>query len=444
VSQLQFGLLALGALVIASVVFYNWWQERSIRRDMVRRFDGPIDDVLLGKNATAEADSTSSQHTASATVDEEEEYEPEIEDESPDSADSDEFESEWEEPEFTVTEADETEPETEPPLIESEADTDEEDDEESVLLEADEPIMEEEIEPEIAALVKPPAVDETLAEDAEPTAPLPEDLDALIEEIATLSPKTPFSGKEIIESLSFMSDFGKPVRWYGASRGAWMLLTNENAQLKFSRFVAALQLADRSGALQEKGWLEFQNKIKNLGQKIGGGTVWLDDRDTVKYAEALDQFCIDVDVTVTLHLTAGISGPFAGTKLRSLMEASGLTLQQDGRFHFANEEGISVFSISNSDQHPFSEEALRTAQLSDVVLLLDVPRVFDASNVFKQMAMLGNRMEAALNAKLTDARQRTLGEPEIEQIRSQIRAIHAKMQERNLIPGSAPVLRLFS
>ncbi|HEY8084877.1 MAG TPA: hypothetical protein VIE69_04670, partial [Methylophilaceae bacterium] len=55
-SQLQLGLLAIGALVITSVLVYNWWQERTIRRDMVRRFDGPIDDVLMGNKAAVDTE----------------------------------------------------------------------------------------------------------------------------------------------------------------------------------------------------------------------------------------------------------------------------------------------------------------------------------------------------------------------------------------------------
>lgn len=441
-SQLQLGLLGIGVLVIASVVFYNWWQERSIRRDMVRRFDGPIDDVLMGnKTAAGQAEMSFGRETTSAAgyedEAEEEELASSIEEEFTSAEEPASFDSEpepdWDEPEFTVSEEDEAESESE----------EEADFEESILLQEEEPAIADVAEPEIPAQTEPPhtAAAETVAVSV---PPLPNGVDSLIDEIATLIPEIPCSGKEILTALSSMPDLGKPVRCYGVSQGTWLPITRDNAHLEFSRIVAALQLADRSGAIQAKNWKEFQEQIKDLSQKIGGKLSWQVDRDAVEYAQALDQFCIAVDVTVTLHLTAGISGPFAGTKFRSLMEASGLTLREDGRFHYANDNSESLFTVCSSDQHPFTEEGLRTSQLADVILMLDVPRVAEAGNVFKQMAMLGNRMELALNAKLTDARQRTLGDAEIEQIRSQIRAIHAKMQERQLIPGSASVLRLFS
>ncbi len=252
------------------------------------------------------------------------------------------------------------------------------------------------------------------------------------------------SGVVLRELLSTLADFGKPVRWFGASKGEWLPLTKENASHHFSSVVGALQLADRSGAIQAKGLRDFQNQINELSQQLEGELAWQEQRDALQYAQALDAFCIDVDVTVTLHLAAGISGAVCRHQIPQPDEASGLTLKEDGRFHFANVEGDTLFTICNGDQLPLTEEGLRTASLHDVVLMLDVPRVSDASNVFKQMAMLGNRMETALNAKLTDARQRALGDTEIEQIRSQIKSIHSKMQERQLVPGSASVLRLFS
>jgi FtsZ-interacting cell division protein ZipA len=444
VSQLQLGLLAIGVLVITSVVIYNWWQERSIRRDMVRRFDGPIDDVLMGKKADIDPDTDEAFGMDTAEEMDEEDFEPAPEDEMEDEASdgADDAEAEWEEPEFTASEPDEIEAEEPEPTIEEPTPEQLEPETEAVLLhEEEEELAVEEMEEPIPTLAEAEEIAPALTI---PATALPAGVDAQVDEIATMVAANPISGEELRALISTTADFGKPVRWFGASQGEWLPLSKEYAQRDFSRVVGALQLADRAGAIQPKGWRNFQDQIEQLGEQLGSEPAWQENRDVLQYAELLDQFCIEVDVTVTLHLAAGISGPFAGTKFRSLMEASGLTLKEDGRFHFTNAEGETMFSICNADQRPLTEDALRTSFMHDVVLMLDVPRVADASNVFKQMAMLGNRMESALNAKLTDARQRALGDAEIEQIRSQIKAIHAKMQERQLVPGSASVLRLFS
>ena len=471
-SPLQLGLLAIGALVIGSVMLYNWWQERTIRRDMVRRFDGSIDDVLMGKSVAINPDADDAfgmeqpPEPGREPFDEQQHAVVEHAEETP--------EAEWEEPEFTASEPDEGEFEPEPTIEE----IDEPVEPEPVLLQAEEPLQEieeeavevplseilTEQEPEdetdypaltmptvgyaddVPAATEPDLIERGLIEPSliEPIMPLPSEVDAHIDEIATLTLDAPHSGAAVRDLLSATTNPGKPLRWFGASQGAWLPLTREHEQRDFSHIVAALQLADRSGAVQGNGYRTFKDQVDGLHQQLGGELAWNTQREVVEYAQALDQFCIEVDVTVTLHVAAGISGPFAGTKLRSLMEASGLVLNADGRFHATNDDGETLFTVCNSDQRPFTEDALRTALLHDLVLMLDVPRVKEASNTFKQMAMLGNRMEIALNAKLTDSRQRALGDAEIEQIRSQIKALHSKMQDRQLVPGSTPVLRLFS
>src|ERR1039457_4915021 len=38
---------ACGTIITAAVILFNWWQERRINRDTVRRFEGPVEDILL-------------------------------------------------------------------------------------------------------------------------------------------------------------------------------------------------------------------------------------------------------------------------------------------------------------------------------------------------------------------------------------------------------------
>jgi hypothetical protein len=56
-SELQLGLLAIGAVVVAGVVCYNKWQEARYRREVQAGFDSRHDDVLMGpKGGTRDAD----------------------------------------------------------------------------------------------------------------------------------------------------------------------------------------------------------------------------------------------------------------------------------------------------------------------------------------------------------------------------------------------------
>lgn len=425
ISPLQLGLIGLGAVFILGLVMFNWWQERKIRRDMVRRFDGPIDDVLMGSSATL----------TSATDDLPDEVEPVDE-----ALDNDQPIDDEPEPAMGVEDT-----YIDPALDEAEF-TDSAD--------FDDPVVDE-IKPEVAVNA-PVAHAEPLVEEqpvpaeqqasapTEPTPSLPPGVDPMIDEIAVLTPAGACTGSSLRGYLNPLADFGKPVRWFGWAQDAWLPLTREFEQKSFSRIVGALQLADRSGPVQADGLLGFQDQVENLSSQIGGSFVWLEQREALRYASLLDQFCIEVDVTVTMHVTAGVEGPFAGTKLRGLAEAAGLALKEDGRYHQLSDSGESLYTLSSADQRPMTEDSLRTAMMHDVVLMLDVPRVSKGAEVFRHMAMFGMRLETSLNARLTDANRRALGEAQIEQIRTQIQTIHSKMQERLITPGGATALRLFS
>jgi ZipA, C-terminal FtsZ-binding domain len=52
-SDLQIGLALLGALLVAAVVAFNWWQERQFRQRGEEAFSGRHDDVLLNQPATS-------------------------------------------------------------------------------------------------------------------------------------------------------------------------------------------------------------------------------------------------------------------------------------------------------------------------------------------------------------------------------------------------------
>jgi len=53
-SELQLGLVVIGAAVVAGVFFYNKWQERRYRREVQAGFTSRHDDVLMGGKGSAE------------------------------------------------------------------------------------------------------------------------------------------------------------------------------------------------------------------------------------------------------------------------------------------------------------------------------------------------------------------------------------------------------
>ena len=421
-SQLQIGLISLGALIILAVLLFNWWQERNIKREMVLRFDGPIDDVLMEELRGQRQPEVTEDFHIDEDIHIDTGPEPEIRDET---AVAEPMATQVDEdipPETGTVESVQEEPEPPPPQT---ASTESPAEQEIV---ADELPVEPESEPVSTVTEKFPPV-----------------VDSQIDEIAIITLNQPCNGAAIRDALQPLPVFTKTVRWLGlGANGASHLLTKEQEQTSFTRIIGALQLADRSGPASGEDLRNFHAKVEDLSMRIGGELEWHEHGDPLQYARELDQFCIDVDVMISLQLKVGAGGPFAGTKLRGLAEVAGLTLKDDGKFHYLNEAGDSLFILACLDQRVLTSEMLRTALLDGVALMMDVPRVANGAEVFNQMVLLGRKLETALSTTLMDENQQPLGDAEIDKIRQQLKVIYSSMLARGITPGSPTALRLFS
>ena len=438
-SDLQLGLLALGAVVIAAVILFNWWQERRFSRESIRRFEGPVDDALMEEFRI--------DPNAVVAIEREEIFTIERS-ESPDFSLRDEADAPYEEPAVYApdeTEADEAFSAEPVPEVEEEPDQREPSPEEREL----EEFFNAEPDSSDEAPSDASVASEGLAQ-SRPMAPrhetaLPAEVDQQIDLVGLIAVDLPRSGTTLRQELQPLPDFDKPAQWLGLDDdGQWRHLTKDQESAVFNQLACSLQLADRSGAVSRDTLRNFQVKVDDVASKLGGRVEWHDHGDPYRYAQELDQFCVEVDVMVGFHVIQGAHGPFAGTKLRGLAEAGGMALGEDGNFHYRADSGDTLFMLVNQDQRPFSPDTLRSAFIRGVSFQLDVPRVKNCTEAFNQMALLARQMESSLGGRLVDDNQRLLGDAEIDKIRQQLKVIYSRMVARGVIPGSATANRLFS
>ena len=411
-SQLQIGLISLGSLIILLVLLFNWWQERKIRREMYRRFEGPVDDALMeGLNIqTPQANAFGVDARSDLIVTDVE------------------LTSEQSSP---LPELD-TPPENRPlDAIESAdvqliTETNELTDEENLALPNDEPIRRN--DPELAIPT---------------TTAMPAMVDPNIDEVAVLSFTKALTGAVIRDAMQPLPVFHKPVLWLGVDQQNQVSnLTIETDNVLCEKIICALQLADRSGPASGEDLRNFHLTIEGLASRISASVAWHEHNDPLQYAREIDQFCINVDVTISFHLVGG--QVFAGTKLRGLAEASGLVLHDDGRFHAVNDSGQAQFMLAAADNRILTVDNLRTDMFQSLSLLMDVPRVSNGVEVLNQMVMVGRKLESALGARMVDENQQKLGDAEIEKIRQQLKVFYSTMISRGILPGSTTALRLFA
>jgi len=257
----------------------------------------------------------------------------------------------------------------------------------------------------------------------------------------------------------FFEDYDKPIHLHALIHETdWVPLTAlavqpEIANDTTTKITCSLQLADRAGAVTRSVLNRFQLAVETLGLDIDGHVEWQSNGDSLLAASALDAFCIEVDKTMGFHLVHGDHGAFTGTKLRGLSEAQGLVLEADGTFKYYDESDKSQtnakpssvsFVMFNRDNYPFNPEMLRTSVVKAVTFQLDIPHVMHCTEAFNHMVQIARNMEAGLNAVLVDDNNRPLGDMQIEKIRQQLKVIYATMLVRGIVPGSDSARRLFS
>jgi len=433
-TDLQLSLIALGALIIAGVVLFNWWQERNLRKEAADHYEPARRDVLMDDfhiDTDALLNDEKPEPGAPDTLDYEGESEPYI------------SSHEWRD---TAPQAPEDEP---VPHV---------DRQEYTLPEEATHYGQPDLETRFAATQPIPVLQhENVIEDvgiigseimaAEPTDSfdgLPDSISHQIDLTAVLYLQQPASGAALRELVPVLSGLDKPFYAYGLDAGnTWHLLTREQETTEFTRAAYSLQLADRSGPVSRETLNRFQQAVDSVGYALGAQVEWQGNPDPLNYAVELDQFCIDVDKMVGFHIVQGANGPFTGTKFRGLAEASGLVLGDNGAFQYVNENGV-LYSLVNQDNIPFTPDMLRTIVLRGISFQLDIPRVKNCAEVFNQMVLAAKQMESSLSAALVDDHQRPLGEIQIDKIRQQLKVIHSQMVARGVVPGSPIALRLFS
>lgn len=389
-SDLQIGLLVIGVAIVAGVFAFNWLQERRFRKQADAAFHAPMGDALMQRGATL--------HESTERV------EPALHDPVFDAALAD-----------AVSEA-EVRPERAPaPRVQAA------------------PTPPPAPQPEVTPNVAP-----------RPAGPKAVPYDELIEYRIRLGgdnvPASVFS-----EALSHARTLGKPVRWLGLPVGAtdWEdILPWRDAH--YQQVVITMQLSDRNGAVQEEQLAALCELLQGLAQANGLRIACDDIVDALERAQAVDRFCVDVDVLIGLNVVARGEGAVNLTRIVHEAESSGMVLGVDGVYQLLDSRGEPLYALCNHDAEPFSAEVVEGQATQGVTLQFDVPRVPDGLKVFDGMVAFGRKIANEIGGILVDDNLRPLTDAGIEKIRTQLMQIYERMEARGVPSGSRRALRLFS
>ncbi len=281
---------------------------------------------------------------------------------------------------------------------------------------------------------------------ARAAAPSPAALpDPRIDYVVELSFSAPVAASRLIElwkahehryaARAILACSGDGMAWSRFARG-------ESSAVQ--AFRAGLQLVTRDGTVSEAELIEFRAAVETLAAATGAAVSAPEIKPSVEAARELDRFCGDSDIQVVFHVTAPADGSLAGSKIRAVAEASGLVLDDDGRFALRSDAGQIVFALCARDGTRFETATMKDAALPGVSLSLDVPRVPDLRRSFHSMAGFARQLAAVLGGSLVDDNGNSLDDRAVAAISAQLDAVRGAFDAKGIATGSAEALRLFS
>lgn len=446
-SDLQIVLIVIGGVIIAGVLTFNWWQERKFHQQIDKNFSAFEPEVM---------ETTLTSNDAEVMV-----HEPVFDDQdfsiSPQSFDEDEIQALAPDAESSLDMEHDALQTTASPwqnpqaAEETTARSSQHEDIKAIIQNAFEQAPVNSANVTEANAVEASSAPEPVVNN------LPDLLHSQVDLVALLYLQGVANVSDVLASLKDgFSNYDKPTFVHAQTDLGWLLLSDvadkvEYANQAVSKISCSIQLADRAGPISRSVLNRFQLAVESLGLDMNAHVEWQSASDALNDANALDQFCIEVDKTMGFHLFHGENGAFTGTKLRGLAEAQGLMLAADGTFKYFDEAAAAQnnasqpsFVMFNRDQFPFNVEMLRTSVVKSVTFQLDIPHVKNCIDAFNNMVQIAKQMETGLNAQLVDDNNRPLTDAHIEQIRHQLKIIQATMLTRGIAPGSDCAHRLFS
>lgn len=313
--------------------------------------------------------------------------------------------------------------------------------------------------PEPAASVTPPPVPRPPARDpaSRPgnrspvrpevvvTMPPPSLLSPLVDYIIALETVEPITAAHFMRTeKNALLHVSKRLTWIGFDEtlGEWQRMEEESGS-EYRRVRVGVQLADRRGPLADGELTAFQMALQRVADEFMAFAEIPQRQLALDAAQELDRFCAGVDNQVGVNVVPR-SVALAGTKIRALAEAAGMALEPDGVFVRRDDQGLALFTLANQNSAPFIADEMKSLNSGGLTFLLDVPRVAQGDRVFQQMVELARQFAASLDGAVVDDNRRPLTDPLLESIRRQIGDFQAAMVSHGVPAGGPLALRLFS
>ena len=306
-----------------------------------------------------------------------------------------------------------------------------------------------------ATPVAPERVEPTLGDmpagEAGAAAPLPAvprragaRIDALIDAIATLALEAPASGEMLLAHLPSSRRAGsKPfiVEGLNATTGDWEALSLGQ---RYGELQAGVQLANRSGALNEIEYSEFVQKLQAFADAINAVPDFPDMLEVVARARELDAFANPHDATLSVLLRANSVAWSVGYIQQCAQRHGFVPGALAGRLvQPADEEGAPPVLVLAFDAQAALAEDAAMAAVRELTLLLDVAQTPESVEPFAAWHAAIRALADDMDATAVDDQGRPLTLQHFAAIHEELNKLYRALESRDMAAGTAVARRLF-
>jgi hypothetical protein len=214
---------------------------------------------------------------------------------------------------------------------------------------------------------------------------------------------------------------------------------------RYSELQAGVQLANRTGALNQIEFSEFVMKAQAFADAIDGQPEFPDMLDEVARARELDNFASAHDAQLSFTLRAKNTAWSPGYVHQSAAKLGFVTGSIPGRMVLpAGESGHApILGLAFDTQAAMAEDPEQTA-LRELTLSLDVPQVLRSEQPFVRMCEAAITLAASMDGVIIDDQGQPIRPEAMEVIHADLEQLYDTLEGRDMPAGSALGRRLFS
>ena len=271
-------------------------------------------------------------------------------------------------------------------------------------------------------------------------------LDPLIDVISAIALDEVVSGDAVLAAMPATRRVGsKPFAIEGLREVTEQWEVPQHGQ-RYSALQAGVQLANRTGALNEIEFSEYVMKVQAFADELGGTPSFPEMRDEVARARELDIFASNHDAHLRFTIYAVAAAWSTGYVSQQAARLGFVAGALPGRMVLPDPTNNQspILSLSFDSQAAMSDQDGPPTAIGEVSLSLDVTHVAQEDDAFARMRECAKILAERMEGVICDDQGNQVSEAALDRIAIDLKQLYATLDQRDLSAGSVLARRLFS